>query len=73
MSTRKEKLKNTADGIANDAVKYTTRLMTRITFLQDGIPEDEFEFDEKLEALFNALDAVEDAAIALEGQNFIFP
>jgi hypothetical protein len=73
MTTRKQKLKNTADGIANDAVEMSTRLMTRIGFLQDGIPEDEWQFDEKLQALFDALDALEDAAAELESTDFIFP
>jgi hypothetical protein len=69
----KEKLKITSTSIASDAVDMSTRLMTRIRFLQDRIPEDEWQFDEKLQALFDALDALEDAAAELEGTDFIFP
>lgn len=69
----KEKLKITSTSIASDAVDMSTRLMTRIRFLQDRVPEDEWQFDEKLQALFDALDALEDAAAELEDTDFIFP
>ena len=69
----KEKLKITSTSIASDAVEMSTRLMTRIRFLQDRIPEVEWQFDEKLQALFDALDALEDAAAELEDTDFIFP
>lgn len=69
----KEKLKITSTSIASDAVEMSTRLMTRIGHLQDRIPEDEWQFDEKLQALFDALDALEDAAAELEDTDFIFP
>jgi len=69
----KEKLKITSTSIASDAVDMSTRLMTRIRFLQDRVPEDEWQFDEKLQALFDALDALEDAAAELENTDFIFP
>jgi hypothetical protein len=69
----KEKLKITATSIASDAVEMSTRLMTRIGHLQDRIPEDEWQFDEKIQALFDALDVMEDAAAELEAAEFIFP